>query len=226
MLVDRRGAAIQILGTPENKVFFRSFRDDSVGGDSDGVGPGAVRGDFGGIVFREDSDLEQDGIFLNYVNHADINNGGGKVFVGADEVTFTPVHMIVARPTVSFNTITDSVNSSMSANPNSFDDAGGRLGPDIYGNYLSGSSIDGLFVRIETLLGNPIEKLDVSARFDDDDITHVITENLLINGNAGGPLNTTARLSGRLHVDPGVDAVDAASGLRIGLVDEDLLFVL
>ncbi len=30
------GAAMQVLGTPLEKVHFRSFRDDSIGGDSDG----------------------------------------------------------------------------------------------------------------------------------------------------------------------------------------------
>jgi len=203
-LLDRRGGAIQVLGTPANQVYLRSLRNDTIGGNSDGVGPAPAPGDFGGIVFRDDSDLETSGIFLNHVGHANINNGGGKVFVGSNEVVFTPIHMIVARPTVSFNTITNSADAAMSANPNSFDDAGSRSGPDIQGNFLSGSSINGLFVRIETEFGNPIEKLDVQARFDDNDIAHVITENLLINGAAGGPLGTQARLSGRLHIDPGV----------------------
>ena len=54
-------------------------------------------GDFGGVVFRDDSDHERDWqntagtppirsawlmpVFLNYVNHATINYGGGKVTV-------------------------------------------------------------------------------------------------------------------------------------------------
>ncbi|MFM7070431.1 MAG: vWA domain-containing protein, partial [Planctomycetota bacterium] len=83
-----------------------------------------------------------------------------------------------------------------------------RIGPEIYGNRLTGNSVNGLFVRIETNLGAPLDKLDVTARFDDTDITHVITENLIITGNAGGAVDNgagpVARASGRLQVDPGL----------------------
>ncbi|MBI2481581.1 MAG: hypothetical protein HYV60_23940, partial [Planctomycetia bacterium] len=37
--IDRRGAALQILGVPKSSVFFRSFHNDAIGGDSDNVGP-------------------------------------------------------------------------------------------------------------------------------------------------------------------------------------------
>ena len=37
-------------------------------------------------------------------------------------------------------------------------------------------------------LGQQLERLDIQARFDDADIVHLITENLQIVGNAGGPL--------------------------------------
>jgi len=207
--LNRQGAAIQVLGTPQTQVHFDSYRNDLVGGDSNGVGAPPLAGDYGGIVFRADSDLEDDRIFLNLVNHANIVGGGGKVSVNTNEVVFAPVHMENSRPTVSFNSITAGASAAISANPNSFDDRGGRLGPDIVGNYLSANSVNGLFVRIETLFDVPLEKLDVTARFNDTDITHVITENLLINGNPGGPTgneggNLTSRLSGRLHIDPGV----------------------
>jgi len=73
---------------------------------------------------------------------------------------------------------------------------------------MPSNTVNGLFVRIETDLGKPLDKLDVTARFDDTDITHVITENLVINGNAGGArdsgLGQTARTAGRLRVDPGI----------------------
>ena len=79
----------------------------------------------------------------------------------------------------------------------------------MHGNEVTGNSINGLFVRIDTALGQPLERLDVQARFDDTDIVHVITENLQIVGNAGGPLLTAAgtlqaRLGGRLAIDPGL----------------------
>ncbi len=212
----RSNASIQVLGTPEHSVFFRSYHNDAVGGDSDGVGPAPSSGDFGGIVFRDDSDLEAHGIFLNYVNHADINNGGGKVFVDTAESVFTPIHIIDARPSASFNRITLSENAAMSASPDSFDDSIGRIGPNLYGNFLVNNTIDGLFIRIETPLGGTIDKLTVSGRFNDTDIAHVLSENLIIAGGAGGPLELpggmrVARPGGRLVLDPGtVLKVDGA----------------
>ncbi|MGE3781060.1 MAG: hypothetical protein AB7F89_27980, partial [Pirellulaceae bacterium] len=212
--VDRSAGAIQVLGVPGRPVYLRSLRDDTVGGDSDGVGPAPTGGDFGGIVFRADSDLEQEGIFLNWVNHADIDRGGGKVPVESREEVFTPVHMVVSRPTVTHNRITRSAGAAMSADPNSFSDEGGRIGPEIYSNSLFAiqagtglvldNTVNGLFVRIETQAGSPVDKLTTTARFDDDDIAHVITENLHIVGNPGGTLDGNARLSGRLQIDPGV----------------------
>jgi VCBS repeat-containing protein len=212
--VDRSDGAIQLLGIPDLPVLLRSFRDDTVGGDSDGVGPAPIAGDFGGIVFRKDSDLEEEGIFLNWVNHADIQRGGGKVPVDSGEQVFTPIHMIEARPTVSFNKITQSAGAALSGDPNSFSDVDGRIGPDIHGNTLvdvnvntglvQDNSVNGLFIRIETQDGRPVDKLTESARFNDADIPHVITENFHIVGNPGGTLNGNARLSGRLQVDPGV----------------------
>ncbi|MBW3540073.1 MAG: hypothetical protein KY476_07380, partial [Planctomycetes bacterium] len=214
-LVDRSAAALQVLGTPANQVFFTSHRDDSIGGDTDGLSGGAIGGDWGGLVFRADSDLEAAGIFLSAVTQADISFGGGEVFVDSFSGIFSPIHIDGARPTVSFNTITNSADEAMSADPNSFDETIrgnrdatlSRVGPDIHGNRLVDNSLNALFVRIETLFGEPIDVVTVPARFDDTDIVHVITENLQIAGNPGGPILTggvlTARESGRLRIDAG-----------------------
>ncbi|MCC9601167.1 tandem-95 repeat protein [Stieleria sp. JC731] len=206
--VNRSHGAIQILGMPDRSVYMRSLHNDSVGGDSDGVGPGANSGDFGGIVFRDDSDLEDIGVFLNYVNHVDINNGGGKVFVEANELLFTPIYIDDARPTLTFNFVSNSLGAAISASPDSFDDSLDRIGPDVSGNFLQENTIDGMFIRVITPLGGTIDKLDVNGRFDDTDIPHVFTENLIINGAAGGPVldggTLKARAAGRLMVDPGV----------------------
>ncbi|WP_442506520.1 tandem-95 repeat protein [Novipirellula sp. SH528] len=206
--ISRAGSAIQILGTPEDPVYMRSYNNDAFGGDSNGNG-GASPGDFGGVVIRDDSDLEDRGIYLNYVNHLDINNGGGKVFVDANELTFTPIHVIDARPTISFNHISNSQNAAISASPDSFDDSMGRIGPDVHGNYLVQNKIDGLNVRVNISNGSPIERLTVPGRFDDTDIAHVLTQSLIISGNPGGFETSasgalTARAAGRLMIDPGV----------------------
>ncbi len=59
-----------------------------------------------------------------------------------------------------------------------------RIGPEIHGNLLSNNSINGLFVRVETLFGVPTEVINFGARFDDTDIVHVITENVILDGAA------------------------------------------
>src|SRR5204863_7348407 len=118
-------------------------------------GPGVVPqgGDFGGIVFRDDSDHERDflggasslvmPVFLNYVNHTAISYGGGKVTVDSVQSVYDSIYLDNARPTISYNTIQSSANAAMSANPNSFDDDGltpaisfdnRRIGPDIHDN--------------------------------------------------------------------------------------------
>src|SRR5690606_29363303 len=109
------------------------------------------------------------------------------------------------RPTLSFNTIADSKGAALSASPNSFEESLGRVGPDAYGNFLSGNNIDGLFIRIDLKQGSLLDRLTVPGRFDDSDITHVLTQNLIIAGNPGGMETepgggTVARAAGRLMV--------------------------
>ena len=72
-----RAGAIQVLGTPTSGVWFTSLDDDSVGGHNDPpVFTGPLPGDWGGIVFRSDSDYNgprvagSSKVFLNTVNHA------------------------------------------------------------------------------------------------------------------------------------------------------------
>ncbi|HPM79751.1 MAG TPA: S8 family serine peptidase, partial [Candidatus Anammoximicrobium sp.] len=206
--VDRSGGALQVLGTPDHPVLFRSYHDDAFGGNTDPNDKAAEPGDWGGLVFRDTSDLETRGIFLDAVYQADLRHGGGKVIVNSVQSDYAPIHLEQARPTVAFNTITAGAGAAISADPNSFDDRDGRLGPDIHGNTVTGNSVNGLLVRIRTRNGEPLDKLTVTARFDDDDIVHVIPENLHIVGNPGGPVLTAsglqARLSGRLAIDPGV----------------------
>jgi len=195
---DRQDAALQVLGTPDSQVYFTTFRDDSLGGDTDGASSGAIAGQWGGLVFREDSDQndttrgddDENFVFLNSIYQADIRFGGGQVAVNSVVDVYAPVHIEGERPTIAYNHISSSASSAVSADPNSFDDSNGRIGPDILGNTLTGNTVNGLFIRIETNVGDPLDKLTTQARFDDTDITHVITENLQIVGNAGGGILT------------------------------------
>ncbi|MEJ7591421.1 MAG: pre-peptidase C-terminal domain-containing protein [Planctomycetaceae bacterium] len=219
---DRSGGALQVLGTTAQRAFLTSYGNDAIGGDSDGVTPGAAAGDWGGLVFRQDSDWRAPdsaanpllaGIFLNYVNQADISYGGGQAFVGSTQATFSPIHIVTSRPTITNKNVRFSASHAMSANPDSFDDSRGRIGPEIHGNVLTSNTNNGIFVRIATAFGQPIDRLNVTARFDDTDIVHIITENLEMVGSPGGSLNGVARIGGRLAIDPGT--VVKLSGARI-----------
>ncbi len=231
-LEDRSNAALQILGTPDAQVVLTAYGNDAVGGDDDGPSDGANPGDWGGIIFRADSDYEDDSVFLNYIAHADISYGGGQVYLGSVLQTVAPIHIDEARPTLAYNTITYSANAAISADPNSFDVTlmkGGdfnhdqtlkRIGPDIYGNTIIDNSLNGLFIRTETLFGQDIDKVNVTARFDDTDIVHIITENLLIEAGTGGPIATgtglQARYSGSVIFDAGMVVKLGGSRIQTG----------
>ncbi len=245
----KAGGSIQVLGTPNLPVVFTSYADDSVGGDDDGPTSGPQGGNYGGIVYRNDSDHERDylsavnplnlamPVFLNYVNHATMTYGGGKVVVDSVEDTYDPIYMETARPSVSYNTIQKSANAGLSANPNAFDDDGlpstsagphsgelvkfddRRIGPDIHDNIVVNNSLNGLFIRVRTLAGNPIDFVDVPTRWNDTDITHIVTTNVEIAGTPGGSVSpgadrsTTSLTDGRLRIDPGMTV--KLSGARI-----------
>ncbi len=373
--VDRSGGAVQVLGTTQNDVILTSYHDDSVGGDSDGVHPGATPGDWGGIVYRSDSDYDfeynvtktnpgiptgpsntkirfndftftgfpvegneakftitavanlasvnefltvtigtggsnpitqqlfvNDGanpdgfalgdvpvplvatitvtreqlrdlvaadgtitvhfdtspdvdnllfnerlsvnlnassavpMFLDIVNHATITYGGGPVVVNSAKQDFDAIHLFDSRPTITFNTITQSARAAISGNPNSFNDTFedprrydhnlDRLGPNIHGNSITDNSTNGVRIRTQLQGGVPLETLTVPARFASTDVVYVITENLQIEGGAGGlAINQNIdpdltgddviakRPSGRLRIDPGV--IVKLSGSRI-----------
>ena len=92
----------------------------------------------------------------------------------------------------------------MSADPNSFFESNfhapnfqlaelftsdyDRVGPNIHGNQLTGNHLNGLFINIKTAPGEALRELTVAGRWDDTDIVHIVSENLLINGTAGGAL--------------------------------------
>src|SRR5262245_27746355 len=134
-------------------------------------------------------------VFLNYVNHAMMTYGGGKVVVDSVEEVYDPIYMSTARPALSYNTIRKSANAGVSANPNAFDDDGlapqiafdnRRIGPDIHDNTIVENSVNGLFVRIRTLAGAPLDFVDVPTRWNDTDIVHIVSQNLEIAGTPGG----------------------------------------
>ena len=232
-LVDRSGAAIQVLGTPDKNVTFTSYHDDTIGGNSDGVGPPGFdgsqgkgnAGQWGGIVLRKDSDAGSKKAFVNSISQAAINFGGGQVRVDSQPDSFAPITLETTRPTLVFNTIQRSAGAAISASPDSFEESNGRVGPELKGNRLLSNSINGLFIKVRTALGSQPDKLDVPARLRSTDIVYVLQDNLLIDGGVGGyerkvdPADGVskdfARRGGRLSIDPGV--IVKLQGARIEL---------
>ena len=233
--VDRSAGALQVLGTPRlidaagkvvvdstgtavpGSVYFTALNDDTLGGDTNpSITTGPQAGDWGGIVFRRDLDAaasptrfdyEKQGIFLDYVNHADLRYGGGTVLVEGVPQQIAPLHLTDDRPTITNNTVRWSLQAPISANPDSFAETDFqapeyqavpftpdylRIGPEVHGNRLMDNTVNGLFVRLKTPAGGDLEQLQVSGRWDDADIVYVLSEDLRIQGSPGGPLQTVA----------------------------------
>jgi large repetitive protein len=172
---DRSGAAIQVLGLPGNPVYFTAYQDESLGRDTNPLTTTPSPGNWGGIEIRNDFDRsegrfdrEREGIFLNTIANADMRFGGGLVGVGANASVVSPIHLAEARPLIMQNRIVRSGDSAVSADPNSFEETliygtdgtkavapsfriTTRIGPDIRSNTLLDNSVNGLFVRIDTL---------------------------------------------------------------------------
>ncbi len=191
--------------------------------------------------------LEEEGIFINYVNHAQLSFGGGDVLVSGLQDSFAPITLNEARPNISFNTITNSAGAAIGADPNSFkdnlvndvlddrvDENGNpafrrytadynRIGPEIYFNTLINNTINGLFVSIDTSAGQILDRLEVAARFNDTDITHVLSEHLVIQGTPGGA-RQPAYIQGTIGISNGV--VNLSGGvLPNWVIDGSLLSV-
>ena len=126
--------------------------------------------------------------------------------VGSVTQAYNSIYMAQARPTLTFNSISLGADAALSADPDSFEESKfegnalndplnplytadyDRVGPMMWGNTLTNNTTNGIFVRVQDQPGGPVQKLDVPARFSDSDIVYVISGNLLINGNPGGPL--------------------------------------
>ncbi|MBL9125013.1 MAG: NF038122 family metalloprotease, partial [Planctomycetaceae bacterium] len=234
--IDMSRGALQVLGTPSQQVTFTSYNNEAIGVDTNPLATVPAPGDWGGLVFRggtpdRASDREDQGIFVNYVGGANISYGGGTVVVDSQPGVYNPIHMATSRPTIAYNTIVNSASAAVSADPDSFaetlfrDDSStaeySRVGPEIHGNRLTSNSINALFVRIQTDAGVPLDVMRVQGRFNDTDIVHVISENLVINGTPGGPVDNgqgpQARLDARLAIDPGVVVKLKGSRIEVGV---------
>ncbi len=121
--LDQSQSAIQVLGVPGQQAVFTSYNDDtpSLGAPQNHPGLTAAPGDWGGLVFNNDSDLETLGIFLNSVNEATINYGGGRVVVNGVPNNYDSIYLDTARPAITNDLIINGAGAAISGNPNSFE---------------------------------------------------------------------------------------------------------
>ena len=227
--IDRSGSALQVLGAPSlmdvdgnalrdgnggfatGRVYFTSWLDEAIGFDSYSPTTTPAPGDWGGISLIRSvdagagrSDLEDEGIFLRHINHADIRYGGGTLLLDSVQTVVNSIQMLETRATVTDNIIQFGADAAMSALPNSFEEtnfheprfqSGGsftsdydRVGPDLQRNRLLNNSLNGIFIQVDTPADGETQTLTVPGRLNDTDIVHLITENLFVTGNPGGPL--------------------------------------
>ena len=243
-LIDNSGGAIQILGTPDEPVLFTSYNDEALGVDTNPLITSPARGDWGGLIIRNDAaraagqfDYEAQGIFLNYVNQADMKYGGGVLNINSVARAINAITVIDARPTITNNTITSAMDAALAISPNSFEETNfrapqfqtvpftpdyTRIGPDIHGNFLVDNETNGLSVVNRGTSFDRSLVMDVSGRFNDRDIVHVIADNLQIASNPGGLLElsdpTITRPShGRLMIDPGTTVKMDGGVIEVGM---------
>ncbi|TWT49075.1 hypothetical protein Pla22_42670 [Rubripirellula amarantea] len=242
------------LGYEDGSVIFTSLRDRNADTPAAGNGAQAAPGDWGGIVFRRDldsaqglSDLEDQGIFLQLVNHAEIRYGGSSnIVIDSNQVQINPITIDGLRPTISYSEIYFSQDAALSATPDSFKEesyqspvfqrAGeftadyDRVGPNIYRNLLLDNSINGMFIRSGSdAEGNP-RTLTVAGRFDDTDVVHYLASNLIVEGTPGGPIadgvrpsleNVSARQIGGGALDASTSAGNPNYEYRMTFVDSN-----
>ena len=221
-------------GYADGSVIFTSMRDRAVDANASGFSPEAAAGNWGGLIYRRDvdraegrSDLEDDGIFLQTVNHAEIRYGGGSnVLIDSVQQLVNPIQVVDMRPTISFNEILLSADSAISAAPNSFEETsyqapqfqqGGsftadydRVGPDMYHNLLLNNSVNGVFIRVATTPVEAPKEFTVAARFDDSELVHYVAENLVIAGSPGGSIEDG------VEPDMGLVSAERRSGGPLG----------
>ncbi len=224
-------------------VYFTSINDRiGIGQNRDTNPPAAAPGDWGGIDIRNrvdaglslttrpGTDRELQGLFLNSIVHGDIRFGGGQVVVDGVSQVITPIHLVDSRPSVVNNLITRSADAGIAATPNSFKESNfqdpitqivgrfisdfDRVGPFVRGNRLLTNTINGLFVKTRTGAASTTEVMTVPGRFDDLDIVHVLTENLIVQGSAGGAV---AKINPPESTSLGLEALNL-TGLTNGLV--------
>ncbi len=259
---DRSLAALQILGVPtivdsngtriSGEVIITSYNEERRNGVLLGVDTNTLTttpspGNWAGIEFRNDFDYsegrpvwETEGIFLDYVSHADIRYGGGSI--SSTEPAVNPLQMLESRPALINNSVQFSLGAALSADPNSFLETNfhaplfqraasftsdyDRVGPDIRANRLTNNLNNSLVVRVRTPALDQREPQTVSGRLDDRDVVHSLSDVLVLRGQAGGSLLLESRpdvLS--VTVNGTAAPATATTSVPVGTTDYRITFI-
>ena len=141
--ISGNGSVLQINGTESLPVRLTSYKDDSLGGDTNEDTDNSVPtgGDWGGIVFRDGS---EDG--LSIINFAEIQYAGGAVPSGLGD-RFDPIYLESARPTITNTIMQHNSQIAISANTDSFREDVLTRGPLIRDITFIDNSLSGIHVR-------------------------------------------------------------------------------
>ncbi|QDS92515.1 Dockerin type I repeat protein [Roseimaritima multifibrata] len=246
--VDLSGGAFQVLGVPHLPVFMTSYNDSTKGLENNPLNVSPGQGDWGGIDIRNGvdrgegrTDLEREGIFVNYIAGADLRYGGGLVEVNGTNQAIAPIRMDSARPTILNNLFHQNSGAALSADPSSFEETNftssryqsdeafvpdyDRVGPQIYANTILDNSINGLLIRIDTAAGGEREQLNVAGRFDDTEVTHILGDNLIITGNPSGSVQHTQPAPPTTVAFGNVAAPSGSAGLAAGTYQYKISYI-
>ena len=161
--IDRRAGALQVLGTPTSQVSFFSYRNDTVGGDSDGCR--LRRNQAIGVVWCFSPTRTWKIRVSSLIGSTTRRSfrGGGPL---ASSCSSKPLHRFTSLVPDQRSAITRfgavPTRRSPLTRPVSNRPAD-RIGPDIFGNTIVENSLNGLFVRIRTELGETIDRISMQT---------------------------------------------------------------
>jgi hypothetical protein len=179
--------ALRVLGTSGNPVYLTSYRDDAVGGDTDGDG-GAnspARGDWTRIQFNASSGAS------SLIDYAVIRYGG----YNSAGIVYGAVNLTSASPTIQNTTLTQNKYCAIAANVNSF--------PTLSGNTLTSNDANGL-----CLYGGTI---GTNSTWDVTDTSYYVRDNIVIG--IGSTLTVTPGVIVKFHSGRELDVNGALHAL-------------
>jgi hypothetical protein len=184
--------ALRAMGTLTDPVYFTSYQDDTVGGDTNGDGwSTGSRGDWDYIIFQ-DTSIDS----TSLIDHAFIRFGGyyPEPIVGA-------VHLKEASPTIQNTIFEENDICALSADLRSF--------PTLTGNTFQDNERNGLCLRSGTV--------DMDATWDVTDVSYYLTGDVTVGiGNlltvAPGVIVKMTANNGTLTVDGDLQVEGTAEG--------------